>query len=97
MTVVGEAADGDEAVALTELERPDVLLIDLALSERDNSKRSRRIVADPALGSVRVIVLSPSDDDDHLFGALRAGASGFLVKDTRPLGAARGRTRGGPR
>jgi DNA-binding NarL/FixJ family response regulator len=80
MTVVGEAADGDEAFAVTELERPDVLLIDLPLLGLETT---RRIAADPALGGVRVIVLSPSDDDDSVFGALRAGASGFLVKDTQ--------------
>jgi DNA-binding NarL/FixJ family response regulator len=80
MTVVGEAADGEEAFAVTELERPDILLIDLALRGLETT---RRIVADPALAHVRVIVLSPSDDDDCVFGALRAGASGFLVKDTQ--------------
>jgi DNA-binding NarL/FixJ family response regulator len=80
MTVVGEAADGAEAFAVTELERPDILLIDLALLGLETT---RRIVADPGLASVRVIVLSPSDDDDCVFGALRAGASGFLVKDTQ--------------
>ncbi len=83
MTVVGEAADGDEAFALTHLERPDVLLIDLALPGTDGLETTRRIVADPALGGVEVIVLSSSDDDDCVFGALRAGASGFIVNDTR--------------
>jgi DNA-binding NarL/FixJ family response regulator len=83
ITVVGEAADGDEAIALTQLERPDVLLIELALPGGDGLETTRRIVADPALGGVEVIVLSPSDDDDSVFGALRAGASGFVVNDTQ--------------
>jgi DNA-binding NarL/FixJ family response regulator len=83
MTVVGEAADGDEAFALTRLERPDVLLIDLGLPGTDGLETTRRIVADPALGCVEVIVLSPTDDDDCVFGALRAGASGFVVNDTQ--------------
>jgi DNA-binding NarL/FixJ family response regulator len=84
IAVVGEAGDGVEILALTERERPDVVLIDLDLPGMDGLETTRRIFSNPALESVRVIVLSASDDDEELFGALRAGASGFLVKDTGP-------------
>ena len=69
---------------MTERELPDVVLIDLDLPGTDGLDTTRRIFSNPALESVRVIVLSASDGDDALFGALRAGASGFLVKDTGP-------------
>jgi DNA-binding NarL/FixJ family response regulator len=78
------AADADEALAVTRHERPDVVLIDLELPGGDGLEITRRIFSDPELEGVRVIVLSPSEGDDELFGALRAGASGFLVKDTEP-------------
>jgi DNA-binding NarL/FixJ family response regulator len=84
ITVVGVAGDSEEAFALTERERPDVVLIDVELPGADALETTRRIFSDPALDGVRVIVLSPSDEDDQLFGALRAGASGFLVTDTEP-------------
>ena len=84
MDVVGEAADGEEAFALAERERPDVVLLDLDLPGMDGLETTRRILSEPSLEGVRVIVLSVSDADDHLFGALRAGASAFLVKDTEP-------------
>ena len=82
--VVGEAGDGDEALEMVGRERPDVVLIDLDLPGTDGLQTTRRIFSDPALQSVRVIVLSPSEGDEELFGALRAGASGFLAKDTEP-------------
>jgi DNA-binding NarL/FixJ family response regulator len=82
ISVVGVAGDSDEALALTERERPDVVLIDLDLPGADGLETARRIFSDEALADVRVIVLSDSDADDELFGALRAGASGFLVRDT---------------
>ena len=85
ITVAGVACNSDEACALTERERPDVVLIDLDLPGVDGVEATRRILSNPALEDVRVIVLSPSDEDDKLFGALRAGASGFLVKDTEPV------------
>ena len=84
MDVVGEAGDGEDAFALAEHERPDVVLLDLDLPGMDGLETTRRILSEPALEGVRVIVLSVSDADDHLFGALRAGASAFLVKDTQP-------------
>lgn len=84
IVVVGEAGDAGEALTVTERELPDVVLIDLDLPGTDGLDTTRRIFSNPALESVRVIVLSASDGDDALFGALRAGASGFLVKDTGP-------------
>ena len=84
VAVAGAAADSEEALAVTERERPDVVLVDLDLPGAGGLETTRRIFADPALEGVRVIVLSPTDDDDTLFGALRAGASGFLLRDTEP-------------
>jgi DNA-binding NarL/FixJ family response regulator len=84
VAVAGVAADSEEALAVTERERPDVVLVDLDLPGAGGLETTRRIFADPALEGVRVIVLSPTDDDDTLFGALRAGASGFLLRDTEP-------------
>jgi len=84
VAVAGVAGDSAEALALTERERPDIVLVDLDLPGAGGLGTTRRIFADPALEGVRVIVLSPTDDDDTLFGALRAGASGFLLRDTEP-------------
>jgi DNA-binding NarL/FixJ family response regulator len=84
VAVAGVAADSEEALAVTERERPDIVLVDLGLPGAGGLETTRRIVAEPALEGVRVIVLSPTDDDDTLFGALRAGASGFLLRDTEP-------------
>jgi DNA-binding NarL/FixJ family response regulator len=84
VAVAGVAADSEEALAVTERERPDIVLVDLDLPGAGGLETTRRIVAEPALEGVRVIVLSPTDDDDTLFGALRAGASGFLLRDTEP-------------
>jgi DNA-binding NarL/FixJ family response regulator len=84
MLVVGEAGDSDEALEMVERELPDIVLIDLDLPGTDGLETTRRVFSDSALQSVRAIVLSPSEGDEELFGALRAGASGFLVKDTEP-------------
>ncbi|UQX86867.1 response regulator transcription factor [Jatrophihabitans telluris] len=81
---VGAAADGEQAVALARAERPDVLLMDVRMPRVDGIEATRRIAADPALADVRVLVLTTFDLDEYVYGALRAGASGFLLKDTSP-------------
>jgi DNA-binding NarL/FixJ family response regulator len=82
--VVGEAANGGTAVAMAAELRPDVVLMDLRMPEVDGVTATKRISADPRLSGVKVVVLTTFDDDEHVFGALRAGASGFLVKDVEP-------------
>jgi DNA-binding NarL/FixJ family response regulator len=82
--VVGEAANGGAAVAMAAELRPDVVLMDLRMPEVDGLTATKRISADPRLSGVKVVVLTTFDDDEHVFGALRAGASGFLVKDVEP-------------
>ncbi len=84
MAVIAEAHNGGHAVALAREHRPDVVLMDLRMPEVDGLTATRRITADPELASVRVVVLTTFDDDESVFAALRAGASGFLVKDLEP-------------
>jgi DNA-binding NarL/FixJ family response regulator len=80
--VVGEAADGREAVDLVARERPDVVLMDIRMPEMDGLEATRRIAAN--VPDTRVLILTTFDLDEYVFGALRAGASGFLLKDTMP-------------
>ena len=80
--VVGQAADGAEAVELTAQTRPDVVLMDIRMPRTDGVEATRRITASPRLGSVHVVILTTFDVDEYVFESLRAGASGFLVKDT---------------
>ena len=82
--VVGEAANGVEAVTIAKLERPDVILMDIRMPEMDGLEATRVITADPALAAVRILVLTTFDLDAYVHEALRAGASGFLLKDTMP-------------
>jgi len=84
LTVVGDAADGLRAVALARELRPDVVLMDVRMPGIDGIEATRRIVAAPDLGATRIIVLTTFEIDEYVFEALRAGASGFLIKDTKP-------------
>lgn len=84
ITVVGEAADAAAGVALVRRERPDVVLMDVRMPGGDGIEATRRIAADPELRHVHVVVLTTFDTDEHLFDAVRAGAAGFLLKDTSP-------------
>jgi DNA-binding NarL/FixJ family response regulator len=82
--VVGEAGDGDEAAAKARTLRPDVVLMDIRMPGSDGLGATRAITADPKLDDVRILILTTFDEDEHVFEALRSGASGFLVKDTEP-------------
>jgi DNA-binding NarL/FixJ family response regulator len=82
--IVGEAADGAEALKLVPRLTPDVVLMDIRMPGLDGLETTKRIAADPDLRGVRVVVLTTFDIDEYIFEALRNGASGFLVKDTEP-------------
>lgn len=82
--VVGEAADGRQAVALAIEHRPDITLVDIQMPVLDGLGATRQIVADTRLAGVRVVILTNFGLDEYIFAALRAGASGFLLKDTQP-------------
>ncbi|MFC9791156.1 response regulator [Streptomyces sp. NPDC057695] len=92
MEVVGEAADGAEAVTLARSERPDVVLMDIRMPGTDGLAATRMITADPDLSDVRIVMLTTFEVDEYVVQALRAGASGFLGKGAEPdelLGAIR--------
>ncbi|MFC6162091.1 response regulator [Kribbella jiaozuonensis] len=82
--VVGEARDGLEAIALCRRTAPDIVLMDVRMPHLDGLSASRTILADPACQGTKVVVLTTFDDDDLVLEALRSGASGFLLKETRP-------------
>ena len=83
--VVGVASDGREAIELARTQRPDVMLMDIRMPEVDGIEATRRIAADPALDGVRVLILTTFELDEYIVEALRAGASGFLLKDIDPV------------
>ena len=82
--VVGEAADGQQAVALAAEHCPDIALVDIQMPVLDGLGATRQIVADERLESVRVVILTNFGLDEYIFAALRAGAAGFLLKDMQP-------------
>ena len=84
ITVTGEAADGDAALRLTLELRPDVVLMDIRMPGVDGLAATRHIASDERLADVKVVILTTFDLDEYVFEAIRAGANGFLVKDTEP-------------
>ena len=84
LDVVGEASTGDEAIALARTTRPDVILMDIRMPDTDGIDATRRILADGDEPAPRVVILTTFDLDEYVYDALRAGASGFLLKDVPP-------------
>ena len=82
--VVGQAADGVEALALVRRLKPDVALMDVRMPRMDGIEATRHLISGTQTGDVRVLVLTTFDDDEYVYDALQAGASGFLLKDTEP-------------
>jgi DNA-binding NarL/FixJ family response regulator len=85
LEVVGEAATGREAVALVKRTKPDVVLMDIRMPDGDGLWATEQIVADPSLSGTHVVVVTTFELDEYVAQAIRAGASGFLVKDTEPV------------
>lgn len=84
LTVVAEAGTGNEAIALARELQPDLVLMDIRMPDGDGIHATEHITTDPHLAHTRVLVLTMFELDDYVYGALRAGASGFLLKDARP-------------
>ena len=84
LEVVGEAGDGSEAVEVVARERPDVVLMDIRMPGTDGLEATRRITSDERLAGTKVLILTTFDLDEYVFEAIRAGASGFLLKETLP-------------
>ena len=81
--VVGEAGNGEEALAVARRQHPDVVLMDVRMPVLDGIAATRQLISDPSVDT-RVLVLTTFDLDEYVYGALRAGASGFLLKDAPP-------------
>jgi DNA-binding NarL/FixJ family response regulator len=84
ISVVAEASDGESAVTLARRHRPEVVLMDIRMPRVDGLQATAEITGDPELSQTRVVVLTTFELDEYVFGALRAGASGFLLKDVEP-------------
>jgi DNA-binding NarL/FixJ family response regulator len=84
MQVVGEGADGAHAIELVARHHPDVVLMDIRMPVIDGIEATRQITTNPEFAAVKILILTTFDLDEYVYGALRAGASGFLLKDTRP-------------
>jgi DNA-binding NarL/FixJ family response regulator len=84
IAVVGEAGDGEQAIAMARETRPDVVLMDISMPRLNGIEATRRIAADEQLEGVRVLILTTFESDEHVLQALRGGASGFLAKDSDP-------------
>lgn len=85
LEIVGEAGTGTEAVSMVTRERPDVVLMDIRMPDGDGLWATERIVANPALAGTHIVIVTTFELDDYVAQAIRAGASGFLVKDTEPV------------
>ena len=88
--VVGEAGDGREALAVARQQVPDVVLMDIRMPVMDGLAATRAITGDPALSTVKILILTTFELDEYVFDAVRAGASGFLLKDVDPAELVRG-------
>jgi DNA-binding NarL/FixJ family response regulator len=82
--VVGEAVNGDQAIELARAARPDVVLMDIRMPGTDGLAATRQLAADSELNDLKVVILTTFETDEYVYQALRAGASGFLVKDAEP-------------
>ncbi len=85
LEIVGEAGTGVEAVALVTRERPDVVLMDIRMPDGDGLWATEQIVSDPALANTHIVIVTTFELDEYVAQAIKAGASGFLVKDTEPV------------
>jgi DNA-binding NarL/FixJ family response regulator len=85
IAVTGEAANGEEALSLARHTRPDVVLMDIRMPVLDGLEATRQIASEPELDAVKVLILTTFESDEYVFEALRAGASGFLLKDAEPV------------
>jgi DNA-binding NarL/FixJ family response regulator len=84
LEVAGEAANGEEAVAVARAQHPDVVLMDIRMPVLDGIQATLRIASDPDLAGVHVLILTTFEADEYVFEALRAGAAGFVLKDIEP-------------